>query len=141
MIFATAKSYISTYSLLLITCQNKRPPMAAGNSYSRRTCCFASLNGKFALRSTTAFCEQKSANIAHPPPRRRRVASVNFLPLPKQKDRPWRPFCFVIPFQNRSEFFGRWIDLSRGDDGSCTRPLSSGVLLHARKRIYVIKAR
>ena len=42
-------------------------------------------------------------------------------------------------FQNRSVFFARWIDLPLGDDGSCTRPLSSGVLLHACKRIYVDK--
>ena len=42
---------------------------------------------------------------------------------------PYRKF-----FRNRSVFFSQWIDLSLGDDGSCTWPLSSGVLLHACKR-------
>ena len=41
-------------------------------------------------------------------------------------------------FRNRSMVFSRWVDLSLGDDGSCTPPLSSGVLLHARKRVYVL---
>ena len=40
-------------------------------------------------------------------------------------------------FRNRSVFFGRWMDLSLGDDGSCTRPLFSGALRHVCKRIYV----
>jgi len=41
-------------------------------------------------------------------------------------------------FRNRSVVFGRWIDLPLDDDGSCTLPLSSGALLHACKRIYVV---
>ena len=45
------------------------------------------------------------------------------------------PFVFWCPFKidpqgkffrNLSEFFGRWIDLPLGDNGCCTRPLSSG---------------
>ncbi len=40
-------------------------------------------------------------------------------------------------FRNRSMIFSQRIDLSIGDDGSCTRPLSSGVQLHACKRSYV----
>ena len=55
-----------------------------------------------------------------------------FLAHPYKID-PYRKF-----FRNRSVFFGRLVDLSLGDDGSCTRPLSSGVLLHACKRSLCI---
>ena len=40
-------------------------------------------------------------------------------------------------FRNRSAFQSQRIDFPLGDDGRCTRPLSSGMLLHACKRIYV----
>ena len=41
-------------------------------------------------------------------------------------------------FGNRSGVEKFRIDLSLGDDESCTLPVSSGVQRHARKRIYVL---
>ena len=45
------------------------------------------------------------------------------------------PYKAIV--QKQSMIFTVRIDLSLGDDGSCTRPLSSGVQRHACKRVYV----
>ena len=57
---------------------------------------------------------------------------------PKDLARPYKIDPQGKFFRNRSMVFSQRIDLSLGDDGSCTLPLSSGVLLHACKRIYVL---
>ena len=79
--------------------------------------------------------ELSSAGFRVPPPAPKQRAYPQGAPFALTyscKINPYRKF-----FRNRSVFFGRWIDLSLGDDGSCTRPLSSGGLLQACKRIYV----
>ena len=80
---------------------------------------------------------------------RSRAISPDLLPLPNKKHQAdWlgvfylaRPYK-IDPqgkfFRNRSMVFRQRIDLPLGDDGSCTRPLSSGMLLHACKQIYVL---
>jgi len=55
------------------------------------------------------------------------VFSRSDLNRPKDLAHPFKIDPQSKFFRNRSVFFGRWIDLSLGDDGNCTRPLSSGL--------------
>ena len=55
------------------------------------------------------------------------VFSRSDLNRPKNLAHPFKIDPYRMFFRNRSVFFSQRIDLSLGDDGNCTRPLSSGL--------------
>ena len=81
-------------------------------------------------RSAHHLQSKHHARRAHHVPRKRNTSLKKAI-----RFREWLFSCDVITKSIRGF---QSADLSLGGDGSCTRPLSSGGLLHACKRIYVV---